>query len=328
MSMVFIAVLCGCSAHHKAAQKKIRIGRHETGIASWYGEPYNGRHSANGEIYDMEKLTAAHREYPFDTWLKVKNLGNHREVTVRVTDRGPFVEGRIIDLSKAAARQIDMIGTGTAKVRLEVVNPPKGVAKSIAKVSKQAPSLAASEPPLTNPPGISPATSPANSKAEQLSRKPPMPEQVAPQEDAAADRTASAGTPQTGDGLSTVPSTTTIPATGVVSQAAAIPAANAISSAADSVPVSQTPRARFRVQAGAYRDRVNAKAQVQRLSALAQTTETPLAQAAEIRYDSNRNLWRVIVGEFDERAKAESLASLLRKQHVETSVVDQNGTER
>src|SRR5579884_2306404 len=97
----------------------------ETGVASWYGHPYHGRPAANGEIYDMEKLTAAHRTLPFGTWVEVRNLENNKVVTVRITDRGPFVHGRIIDLSRAAAMQIGMLGPGLAKVRLRVVTPPQ-----------------------------------------------------------------------------------------------------------------------------------------------------------------------------------------------------------
>ena len=80
--------------------------------------------SASGEIYDMEKLTAAHRRLPFQTWVEVTNLSNGKHVDVRITDRGPFVEGRIIDLSLAAAREIDMVGAGTARVRLKVIVAP------------------------------------------------------------------------------------------------------------------------------------------------------------------------------------------------------------
>lgn len=96
----------------------------ETGIASWYGHPYHGRPAANGEIYDMEKMTAAHRTLPFDTVVKVTNLSNEESVEVRINDRGPFVDGRIIDLSHAAAKAIGMIGPGTAEVRMEVVKWP------------------------------------------------------------------------------------------------------------------------------------------------------------------------------------------------------------
>ena len=99
----------------------------EEGTASWYGIPFNGRAAADGEIYDMETLVAAHRVMPFNTWLKVTNLSNNKSVNVRVIDRGPFVEGRIIDLSKAAARQIDLLGPGIGRVRLEVIAAPADI---------------------------------------------------------------------------------------------------------------------------------------------------------------------------------------------------------
>ena len=104
--------------------KPARVGETETGIASWYGVPYNGRRSANGEIYDMEKLTAAHRSLPFDTWVEVTNLVNNKRVEVRITDRGPFVDGRIIDLSMAAAREIDLVTAGIVRVRIKVIKRP------------------------------------------------------------------------------------------------------------------------------------------------------------------------------------------------------------
>ena len=105
----------------------ISLGYTEEGIASWYGVPYHGRPAADGEIYDMETLVAAHRLMPFNTWLKVTNLANQKSVTVRIIDRGPFVDGRIIDLSKAAARNIDLLGPGIGTVRLEVVAAPPDI---------------------------------------------------------------------------------------------------------------------------------------------------------------------------------------------------------
>jgi rare lipoprotein A len=97
------------------------VGYTEQGNASWYGIPFNGRRASNGEIYDMNKLTAAHRTLPFETVVRVTNLNNGRTTTVRITDRGPFVDNRIIDLSQAAAREIDSIGPGVVPVRLEVL---------------------------------------------------------------------------------------------------------------------------------------------------------------------------------------------------------------
>jgi rare lipoprotein A len=90
------------------------------GMASYYGKEFHGRKTASGEIFDMHKLTAAHKTLPFGTRVRVTNLENGRSVTVRINDRGPFKKGRIIDLSFEAARQIGM--AGTAKVRLAVLN--------------------------------------------------------------------------------------------------------------------------------------------------------------------------------------------------------------
>jgi rare lipoprotein A len=100
------------------------LGARETGHASWYGHPYHGQRASSGEIYDMNQMTAAHLRLPFGTWVRVTNLSNGLRTDVRVNDRGPFVKNRIIDLSRAAAEQIEMIGPGTARVRLEVVGLP------------------------------------------------------------------------------------------------------------------------------------------------------------------------------------------------------------
>ena len=118
-----------CGQKKVKITKPAKIGSTESGIASWYGHPYHGRRAANGEVYDMEKMTAAHRTYPFETWIRVTNLSNDRTVDVRIQDRGPFIRGRIIDLSKAAAREIDLLGPGITKVKLTVITAPKNVEK-------------------------------------------------------------------------------------------------------------------------------------------------------------------------------------------------------
>ena len=100
----------------------------EQGIASWYGVPFHGRRAANGEVYDMNQPTAAHRTLPFGSMVRVTNLDNGRQTEVRVTDRGPFVQGRIIDLSFAAARSVDMVGAGIARVRLELLSSGRALA--------------------------------------------------------------------------------------------------------------------------------------------------------------------------------------------------------
>jgi rare lipoprotein A len=122
--------LAGCAKKHtrtSAAPPRVvtaELKNGETGLASWYGHPYHGRPAANGEIYDMEGFTAAHRTLPFGTWVRVVNLTNDKTVDVRITDRGPFVEKRIIDLSHAAAGAIGMIGPGVARVRLDILSVP------------------------------------------------------------------------------------------------------------------------------------------------------------------------------------------------------------
>jgi rare lipoprotein A len=93
----------------------------ETGTASWYGQEFQGRPTSSREVFDMNDMTAAHRTLPFGTYVMVTNLENDRSAVVRVNDRGPFVRGRIIDLSYAAARVLGIVGPGTARVRLETL---------------------------------------------------------------------------------------------------------------------------------------------------------------------------------------------------------------
>jgi rare lipoprotein A (peptidoglycan hydrolase) len=94
----------------------------ETGVASWYGGKFHGRLTANGEIYDMNALTAAHRTLPFGTVVRVTNLTNGRSIRLRINDRGPFVKGRIIDVSRRAAEELGFIVNGITRVRVEVVS--------------------------------------------------------------------------------------------------------------------------------------------------------------------------------------------------------------
>ncbi len=117
------AVPAPAPKREKPAGAPAPAGYSEEGNASWYGEPFHGRRASNGEIYDMYKFTAAHRTLPFDTMVRVTNLNNGKSTTVRITDRGPFVDNRIIDLSLAAAREIESIGPGVVRVRVEVITP-------------------------------------------------------------------------------------------------------------------------------------------------------------------------------------------------------------
>lgn len=97
------------------------VGYSEEGIASWYGPDFHGRKTSNGEVYDMHDLTAAHKTLPMNIYVQVTNRGNGRQSVVRINDRGPFVKGRIIDLSYAAARDLGVVGPGTAPVLIEAL---------------------------------------------------------------------------------------------------------------------------------------------------------------------------------------------------------------
>jgi rare lipoprotein A len=127
--MMVVLILAGCapSPRYTSAVRPWvdtspgSLKRIQEGMASFYGGDFHGRKTANGEIYDMYTMTAAHRALPFNTRVLVTNLDNGKEVEVRINDRGPFIKGRIIDLSYGAARKIGMVGPGTARVRLEVM---------------------------------------------------------------------------------------------------------------------------------------------------------------------------------------------------------------
>jgi len=95
-------------------------GAYQTGLASWYGAEFAGRRTANGEIFDPNKVTAAHRSLPFNTLVRVTNLENGHSVIVRINDRGPFKRGRIIDLSRAGASRLKFVNRGLVKVRLDI----------------------------------------------------------------------------------------------------------------------------------------------------------------------------------------------------------------
>lgn len=109
------------SAHPLDPAKINTRKAYQIGTASYYGKKFHGRKTANGEIFNMYKLTAAHRVLPLGTRIKVTNLGNGRWVEVKVNDRGPFIEGRILDLSFAAALELELVKDGTGRVMIEIV---------------------------------------------------------------------------------------------------------------------------------------------------------------------------------------------------------------
>jgi rare lipoprotein A len=123
MRRIVLPVACFCGLWTAASARSVQRPS-ERGFASWYGAPYHGQRSASGEIYDQEKLTAAHRTLPFGTRVRVHRLDGAASVVVRINDRGPIVKSRVIDLSRAAAVQLGMTGGGLVPVTLEVVWTP------------------------------------------------------------------------------------------------------------------------------------------------------------------------------------------------------------
>ena len=119
LASLLMLLAIGCTS--TGGSRRGKKGYTERGLASWYGPGFHGKQAANGETYDMNAMTAAHRTLPFDTMVEVRNRDNGQRVQVRINDRGPFVRGRIIDLSHEAARRLEMIGPGVARVEIRVV---------------------------------------------------------------------------------------------------------------------------------------------------------------------------------------------------------------
>ena len=120
-TLTIAGMLLGACAWIPKGEAQFDVGIKDRGVASWYGEQFHGRQAANGEIFDMEALTAAHRTMPLGSIVRVVNLANGKHLHVRITDRGPYVNGRILDLSYAAAVQLGMDHEGTAHVQIEIV---------------------------------------------------------------------------------------------------------------------------------------------------------------------------------------------------------------
>jgi rare lipoprotein A len=122
LALTVVLSLSACAHHYKFPPAQApSVGMIEVGIASWYGPGYNGKRTSSGERFDQDDLTAAHASWQFGTRVRVTFLTTGRSVVVRINDRFPNHKGRVIDLSKGAARQIGLIGPGTGRVRLEIV---------------------------------------------------------------------------------------------------------------------------------------------------------------------------------------------------------------
>lgn len=120
-TVTLTGMLLGACSWVPKGDAQFDVGIKDRGVASWYGEQFHGKQAANGEVFNMEALTAAHRTMPLGSVVRVVNLSNGRHIHVRITDRGPYVNGRILDLSHAAAVQLGMEHGGLAYVQVEIV---------------------------------------------------------------------------------------------------------------------------------------------------------------------------------------------------------------
>src|SRR5256885_1970477 len=121
-TLCLVATMAAGPVTQGSSSKEVTPKPYQVGRASWYGKQFHGRSTASGEPYDMFQFTAAHRQLPLGTWVRVTNLRNGRSITVRVNDRGPYVGNRIIDLSYGAAQMLELRARGTEKVRIDIVN--------------------------------------------------------------------------------------------------------------------------------------------------------------------------------------------------------------
>ena len=279
LAAMFVA---GCGhrvARVNAPLAPARVGSTETGVASWYGVPYDGRRAASGEVYDMRQLTAAHRSLPFQTWVEVTNLSNGRQVDVRINDRGPFVKGRIVDLSQAAARDIDMLRAGTARVRLKVIPPPN---------------------PQTNIPPNAPSREPPREPVEIA---------TAPAAPASAPTTPVTGSPIVDPAPAvTAPAPTEPPVTPPLVTATPLRATPTGAPIVDAFSTTAPRAPSYAVQAGAFSDHARAES----LRAVLQK----IFGEARVALSNERTppLWRVIVGHAMTREQANELAIRVRRE--------------
>jgi rare lipoprotein A len=164
VAVALVAAGGGCGFFRSSPKPLAPVpGASQIGVASWYGPGFHGRRTANGEVYNQYALTAAHRTLPHGTWVEVTNLNNQETVRVRINDRGPYVDDRIIDLSYTAAQRIDMLRSGIAPVRVEVLDAD--VVPELIPVAAAPPPRAPAPPPVVAvaapPPVVAVAAPPA-----------------------------------------------------------------------------------------------------------------------------------------------------------------------
>ncbi len=251
LGAIIVCAPCSVQAQDAAGGEVFR----QEGIASWYGSEFDGRPTASGEIFNSSLYTAAHPNLPFGTILTVTNKHNNKTVTVKVNDRGPFVSARIIDLSRAAAQELDMLTTGTAPVLIETA----GAVTSRTQSSAEADALWATPPdtqqqPASEPPPAAPAQAAATTEPQTAA--PAQTAATTEPQTAAPAQTAATTEPQTATSTTQAPAATAEPKTAVPAQAA--PVIVRRNPASLIPPVAPSPEKVYRLQVGSYRVARNA----------------------------------------------------------------------
>jgi len=306
LSLVMLAHGCRTTAPVTAPKAPETLG----GVASWYGEEFAGRTTANGEIFDPGQLTAAHRTLPFGTVLDITNPKTQQTVRVRVNDRGPFIGGRVIDLSYAAAQQISLIEPGIGEVQIAVVRmgsgerePPVPFEATIAETPHVVPIV----PPPSDAPRVEfPVPPPPAAAATTAPAAAPVPEPVTV--DRVEVQTQRAGvvtrTQVSADGrtLEEVP----------VSAEAATPTAERYDARRTPARVPRVTKGQYVVQVGAFSVEANAIALQERLIAIGQKA-----------WIDHTDLYRVRIGPFSSRDGAAATRAALEAQGVSALIVSE-----
>lgn len=292
-------VAYACASSRPTAAPKIELGQ-DRGVASWYGQEFAGRTTANGEIFDPMLMTAAHRTLPFGTLVDVHNPKTNQTVRVRINDRGPYIGNRLIDLSYAAAQQISLIEPGSGEVDINVIKLGAGDREPPVPFSV---TIGESTPPPAAVAAVVPAPMPAP-------QPPPAPMPVTPRPapaPAIVDRVQVIETPKQPAPLVTkvVPPPPPAPTPAPVSTPVRPPAPAP-------TPVPTSAAGKFIVQVGAFAQEGNAKALQQRLTAIGQQS-----------YVDHTSLYRVRIGPFATREQAVQARTKLESAGISAIVVTQ-----
>lgn len=286
------------------------FGYREEGLASWYGPGFHGKRTANGEVYDMNALTAAHKTLPIPSVVLVTNLENGRSMKLRINDRGPFVEDRIIDLSRRAAQMLDVVKKGIARVRVELVPEDSLTLKNLALDAR-------GQPPATEMPGV---TAAPRSPVAVVSLSPPN--VATPPVPSAPVVAVTPPTPSVSVSAPSLPgSGTPTPPSGITSSPLPPPATTAAqgvqpATVAPAIPSREMASGLY-IQAGAFTDVSNARRLEAQLSGLGNV----FVAAAEI---TGRVFHRVRIGPMPDRVVAEQmLAEMLTQGYDSARIVEE-----